>query len=102
MPRPVPQTSTPRSPFPAATASAAPEEPVKAEPLPEPEPEIEYDSFHQNYMRAADGFFRPDKPLTRAQAAVLLNRALGRLPDAEAAESCPASLLLDVPEDRAD
>lgn len=53
-------------------------------------------------MRAADGFFRPDKPLTRAQAAVLLNRALGRLPDAEAAESCPASLLLDVPEDRAD
>lgn len=102
MPSPVPQTSTPRSPFPAATASAAPEEPVKAEPLPEPEPEIEYDSFHQNYMRAADGFFRPDKPLTRAQAAVLLNRALGRLPDAEAAESCPASLLLDVPEDRAD
>ena len=53
-------------------------------------------------MRAADGFFRPDKPLTRAQAAVLLNRALARLPDAEAAESCPASLLLDVPEDRAD
>ena len=217
MPSPVPQTSTPRSPFPAATASAAPEEPVKAEPLPEPEPEIEYDSFHQNYMRAADGFFRPDKPLTRAEcaqllcnltagpenteaelppcpygdvapeawyyeavcraaayfspdedlfrpeeaakltefidalcaalqfpddeapealtaacneiaaastpeelpaeqpdelsedppqptltraeAAVLLNRALGRLPDAEAAESCPASLLLDVPEE---
>lgn len=53
-------------------------------------------------MRAADGFFRPDKPLTRAQAAVLLNRALGRLPDAKDAESCPASLLLDVPEDRAD
>ena len=44
----------------------------------------------------------PQPTLTRAQAAVLLNRALGRLPDAEAAESCPASLLLDVPEDRAD
>lgn len=210
------------APQPPEEASTAPETPVQAEaePLPEPEPEIEYDSFHPNYMRAADGFFRPDKvltraecaqllynltaepeqpeaelppcpygdvapeawyyeavcctaayftpteelfrpadaatlteftdalcaalqfpegeapealsaacseiaaaaaleelpaelpdelsedapqpTLTRAQAAVLLNRALGRLPDAEAAESCPASLLLDVPEDRAD
>ena len=44
----------------------------------------------------------PQPTLTRAEAAVLLNRALGRLPDAEAAESCPASLLLDVPENRAD
>ena len=41
-------------------------------------------------------------PLTRAQAAVLVNRALGREPDAEAVGSVRRSLLLDVPEDRAD
>ena len=41
-------------------------------------------------------------PLTRAQAAVLVNRALGREPDAEAVGSVRRSLLLAVPEDRAD
>ena len=41
-------------------------------------------------------------PVTRAQAAVLVNRALGREPDAEAIGSVCRSLLLDVPEDRED
>lgn len=41
-------------------------------------------------------------PITRAQAAVLVNRALGRKPDTEAINGVHRSLLLDVPEDRAD
>lgn len=41
-------------------------------------------------------------PITRAQAAVLVNRALGRAPDTEAINGVRRSLLLDVPEDRAD
>ena len=41
-------------------------------------------------------------PITRAQAAVLVNRALGRAPDTEAINGVHRSLLLDVPEDRAD
>lgn len=41
-------------------------------------------------------------PITRAQAAVLVNRALGREPDTEAINGVHRSLLLDVPEDRAD
>lgn len=41
-------------------------------------------------------------PVTRAQAAVLVNRALGREPDAEAIGGVCRSLLLDVPEDRED
>ena len=41
-------------------------------------------------------------PLTRAQAAVLVNRALGRKPDAAAISSVRRSLLLDVPETRDD
>ena len=41
-------------------------------------------------------------PITRAQAAVLVNRALGRRPDAETIGNARHSLLLDVPEDRAD
>ena len=39
------------------------------------------------------------EPLTRAEAAVLVNRALGRTPDAETAEAVPFAVLLDVPED---
>ena len=41
-------------------------------------------------------------PITRAQAAVLVNCALGREPDTEAINGVHRSLLLDVPEDRAD
>lgn len=41
-------------------------------------------------------------PLTRAQAAVLIGRALGRAPDTACIAAVPHTLLLDVPEDRAD
>lgn len=43
----------------------------------------------------------PEEPaaLTRAQAAVLVNRALGRVPDTEAVKALPFAVLLDVPEE---
>lgn len=50
----------------------------------------------------ADSEAASDPALTRAETAVLLNRALGRTPDAQAAAACTHSLLLDVSEDRAD
>lgn len=56
------------------SAAPAPEPAAQAvlqTPEPEPEPEPEY-SFHQNYMSASDGFFRPDEPLRRVECAQLL------------------------------
>ena len=47
-----------------------------------------------------DGGFYPDAPLTRAEAAVLLNRARGESPNKTAIDlACPASPYQDVPQD---
>ena len=59
-------------------------EPVQAEPLPEPEePPVVYER-HEPYMRADAGFFSPDAPLRRADAAQLLCN----LTQQEAAAEC--------------
>lgn len=46
-----------------------------------------------------DGTLRPDQPITRAEAAVMLNRALGRSPDKEYLDAANPLLYLDVPAD---
>ena len=47
----------------------------------------------------SDGLFHPDDPITRAQAAVLLNRALGRSGDAAYILTAHPAFYLDVPPD---
>lgn len=47
----------------------------------------------------SDGLFHPGGPITRAQAAVLLNRALGRSGDAAYIETVHPAFYLDVPPD---
>ena len=56
-------------------------------------PDVDPDAWYAGYVEAAfrtgliqgreDGSFRPDAPITRAEACVIVNRALGRRPDTE-------------------
>ncbi len=56
-------------------------------------PDVDPDAWYAGYVEAAfrtglirgreDGSFRPDAPITRAEACVIVNRALGRKPDEE-------------------
>lgn len=56
-------------------------------------PDVDPDAWYAGYVEAAfrtglirgreDGSFRPDAPITRAEACVIVNRALGRRPDEE-------------------
>lgn len=50
-------------------------------------------------FNATDPLFRPDDPLTRAEAAIVFNRLLGRSPDTETITSSPqVRFFPDVPE----
>ncbi len=50
------------------------------------------------FSRPEDGCFRPDDPLTRAEAAAVFNRLLGRTPDAETIQTSPqVRFFPDVP-----
>ena len=71
----------------------------QTEPSASPEQSASPELFRAAQLLTADG---APAVLTRAQAAVLVNRVLGRKPDAEAIGGVRRSLLLDVPEDRAD
>lgn len=65
-------------------------------------------AWYTNYVEAAsrvglvqgfgDGSFRPDDPITRAQACVVVNRALGRRPDKE--HLLPARDMVTWPDNR--
>lgn len=75
----------------------------------EPFPDVPRDSPNAAYILSArqsgwvqgnrDGLFCPQEPITRAQAAVLLNRALGRGGDGDYIRAAHPAFYLDVPPD---
>ena len=70
---------------------------------------MEGDAWYAGYIQAAaelkliegfdDGTFRPDDAITRAQACAIINRTLGRVPDADRMSIRPLVTWPDCDED---
>lgn len=84
---------TPQAAPPVASSEAAPTEAVtEAEPATEAPTEAVTYASHAAYLHGYEFFFSPDRPLSRAEAAILLYRLFG------GDENAPVSYA-DVPED---
>lgn len=92
-----PQAGTPES---SSAAEAQTEALLETEPATEAPPVTQTQlpppdySFHAAYMHGFDSFFRPERPLTRAEAAILVYRLFGGEAEADV-------FFYDVPEDGA-